>query len=69
MNHTNTQKLLPITDCGGRIFTTTAVQAQKKKQRLLMGQKHRSWRAFFTWLKYVPGLARCEQVYLFLALA
>ena len=56
MNHTKTQKLLrPIKDFGGRIFTTinttTAVQAQKKKnvERFLMGQKHHSWGAFLAW--------------------
>ena len=57
MNHTNTQKLLPITDCGGRIFTTTAVQAQKKNNafswakntargvRFLLG-----WSMYLVWL-------------------
>ena len=43
MNHTKTQKLLPIKGFGGRIFTTinstTAVQAQKKKEALSHGPK------------------------------
>ena len=35
---------------------TTNVQAQKEKNvlRFHMGQKHRSWRAFFTSFQYVP---------------
>ena len=49
LNHAKTKKLLrPIKDFGGRIFTPTAVQAQKRLTRFLMGQKHRSWRVFFT---------------------
>ena len=34
-----------------------------------MGQKHRSWRAFFTWFNMYLILVQCENLYLFLALA
>ena len=46
MNHTKT---VTTYDSGGGIFTTADVQAQKERVSwFLMGQKHRSWRAFFT---------------------
>ena len=50
--------------------TTTVVHApQRNVLRFLMGQKHRSWRAFLLRFNMHLFLAQCEQVYLLMAVA
>ena len=48
----NSKTVTTHEDFGGRIFTYYNTDQVKKKitlTLLLMDQKHRSWRAFFTW--------------------
>ena len=73
MNNTKTQKLLPIEDFGGRIFTTintTPVQAQKNKNISLsrLGENTTSGVRFLLGFGMYLILTQCGQVYLFLAL-